>query len=77
MWGERNKSESSKVYKLWGESTDHKDEYSLRITGTNIFGLASLSEISQLAIGSMQIQGDINCYQEVNVDTNQQKFSND
>ena len=55
---------------MWGDNPDDKDEEDMRITSTNINGLSNTSELSEYIIGSKRFVSDINCFQELNVNTN-------
>ena len=73
MWEKeaKQKERYESMNLFWGDNPDEKDQADIRITSTNINGLACPEELSQYIIASKQFDSDINCFQEVNLDTNQ------
>ena len=73
MWTSETKTKERMklISESWGDALEEKESSVIRITGTNIHGLSTLSELSQYIIGTQQISGDINCFQELNVDMSQ------
>ena len=60
------------THSMWGDSPDDKDSEDIRITSTNINGLSSPAELSEYIISSAQFNSDVNCFQELNIDTDNQ-----
>ena len=73
MWEKETKKREryEQINGMWGDNPDEKDQEDIRITSTNINGLSSPAELSQYIIGCKQFESDINCFQEVNLDTRQ------
>ena len=72
MWEkeEERKERYEEVQRMWGDNPDNKEEKDIRITSTNINGFSSEEEVSEYMIGSKQFESDINCFQEIGLDTN-------
>ena len=69
IWKNKERKQKERLYTIWGDNPDNKDSSSLRITSTNINGLSTISELTQYIVGSYQFSSDINCFQEINIDT--------
>ena len=77
MWKKEQKGDNYK-YKMnsfIGDNTDQKEPSTLRILSNNINGLSDINELAQYIIGSLQLESDIACFQEINVDTRQQEIA--
>ena len=72
MWEkeETKRKRYEEINKMWGANPDEKDNEDMRITSTKINGLSCVAELSEYIIGSKQFNSDINCFQEINIDTN-------
>ena len=66
---EAKKKRYEETNKMWGDNPDEKGSHDIRITSTNINGFASTGEVSEYIIASAQFESDINCFQEVNLNT--------
>ena len=67
---EAKKQRYEEIMQFWGDNPDDKDEHDMRITSTNINGLTCAAELSEYIIGSKRFESDVNCFQEINMNTN-------
>ena len=79
MWEkeEDKRRRYKEIHKMWGDNPDDKEEGDMRITSTNINGLSNTVELLEYIIGSKRFNSDINCFQEINVNTNKAEVVQD
>ena len=66
---EAKKKRYEETNKMWGDNPDSKGTHDIRITSTNINGFSCTGEVSEYIIASARFESDINCFQEVNLNT--------